>query len=165
MSTSTTITMLSPDGHTGDVPIANVQAAKQAGFKIAVTMQSPDGVKGYVPAENATMQQPRDSKWCRSKSRMRRRPATGNALTNPVGSGGREARACWAAHCRVGGQAIKAMVQPFAHPIDTLAGLYNTVRHPIQTGEAIGNQSQERLSAGRRAAGCGECRRAGDRGR
>ena len=52
MSSPVTVPMLSPDGQSGDVPIANVAAARQAGFKVAVTMQSPDGKTGYVPTEN-----------------------------------------------------------------------------------------------------------------
>jgi hypothetical protein len=43
--------MLAPDGSSGDVPVANLNAARQAGFKVAAIMQSPDGQVGYIPAE------------------------------------------------------------------------------------------------------------------
>lgn len=43
--------MLSPDGQSGDIPVANVQAALQAGFKQAVPMKAPTGEVGYIPNE------------------------------------------------------------------------------------------------------------------
>lgn len=46
---STTMPMIAPDGSTGDIPTANVQAAISAGFKQATAMYSPDGKLGYIP--------------------------------------------------------------------------------------------------------------------
>ena len=135
----TTVTMLSPDGSSGEVPIANIDAAKQAGFKVAVTMQSPDGKMGYVPAENSHAAIASGFKMVPMDVPPAAKASYWDALTNPVGSGGRDQGVLGGA-LQVGGQAINAMLQPVAHPIDTLTALYNTVRHPIQSGEAIGNQ-------------------------
>ena len=46
-----TTPMLSPDGQTGDIPVAKLQDALAAGFKVAAAMQSPDGSIGYIPQE------------------------------------------------------------------------------------------------------------------
>jgi hypothetical protein len=43
--------MISPDGTSGDIPIARMQDAQAAGFKPAVKMTSPDGQTGYIPAD------------------------------------------------------------------------------------------------------------------
>jgi hypothetical protein len=45
--------MLAPDGTSGEVPQANVQAALAKGFKQAVAMTSPDGKQGYIPLGRA----------------------------------------------------------------------------------------------------------------
>jgi hypothetical protein len=77
-----------------------------------------------------------------------------DALTNPVGSGavkqgtgnigqamlGPAGILTTPVGQQFGGQAIKAMVQPIAHPIASLEGAYNMVRHPLDTGAAIANQ-------------------------
>lgn len=46
-----TVPMLAPDGTSGDVPQAQVQAALAKGFKQAVAMTSPDGKLGYIPVD------------------------------------------------------------------------------------------------------------------
>lgn len=46
-----TMPMLSPDGQTGDVPVASADAALKSGFKKAIVMASPDGKIGYIPEE------------------------------------------------------------------------------------------------------------------
>ena len=46
-----TTPMLSPDGQSGDIPIAKVPDAVKAGFKVAAPMQAPDGSIGYIPQE------------------------------------------------------------------------------------------------------------------
>ena len=44
------VSMLTPDGSkSGDVPLPNVQKARDAGFHIAIPMMAPDGQKGWVP--------------------------------------------------------------------------------------------------------------------
>lgn len=44
------VSMLTPDGSkSGDVPLPNVQKAREAGFHIAIPMKAPDGQKGWVP--------------------------------------------------------------------------------------------------------------------
>ena len=48
---ATTMPMLAPDGTSGDIPQANVQAALKAGFKPAIQMTAPDGTNGYIPAD------------------------------------------------------------------------------------------------------------------
>ena len=136
---ATTITMLAPDGSSGDVPIPNVDAAKQAGFKVAVTMQSPDGKTGFVPADAAHDAVAKGFKMVPTNVPDAAKASYWDALTNPVGSGGQQQGLLGGA-LQVGGQAIKSLVQPVAHPIDTLTGLYNTVRHPIDTANAIGQQ-------------------------
>jgi hypothetical protein len=136
-----TITMLSPDGRTGDVPISNMQAAKQAGFKVAVQMKSPEGVNGYVPAENVHDAAAKGFKMVPIEVPDAAKVSYWDALTNPVGSGGAQQGIIGGVQ-QIGGQAIKALAQPIAHPLDTIEGLYNTVRHPIQTAQGIGQQIQ-----------------------
>jgi hypothetical protein len=139
--------MLSPDGHTGDVPITNVSAAKQAGFKVAVQMTSPDGKNGYIPAESVPDAAAKGFKMVPLEVPDAAKASYWDALTNPVGSGGRDQGVLGGA-LQVGGQAVKAMVQPVIHPLDTLEGLYNTVRHPIDTAKAIGQQVQNDYQQG-----------------
>lgn len=45
------VTMLAPDGTSGDIPADRVAAATQAGFRQAVSMTSPDGTQGYIPID------------------------------------------------------------------------------------------------------------------
>jgi hypothetical protein len=132
----TTITMLSPDGVPGEVPIANHDAAMQAGFKTAVTMQSPDGKTGYIPADQVSAAAGKGFKMAQIPSPEDGKASYWDALTNPVGSGGRD-QGLLGGITQIGGQAIKALVQPVAHPLDTIEGLYNTVRHPVQTAQGI----------------------------
>lgn len=48
----TTVSMLAPDGSSGEIPLDKVQAAQQAGFKRAFEMTAPDGkTTGYIPQE------------------------------------------------------------------------------------------------------------------
>jgi hypothetical protein len=50
-----TTPMIAPDGTSGDIPAANMQAAQAAGFKPAVMMVAPDGkTTGYIPADQVT---------------------------------------------------------------------------------------------------------------
>lgn len=49
-----TVPMFAPDGTTGDIPVANVAAAKSSGFKQAYTMYSPDGKPGYIPEDRVS---------------------------------------------------------------------------------------------------------------
>ena len=139
MASPTMITMLAPDGSSGDVPIANVQAAQAKGFKVAVTMQSPDGKSGYIPADRVHDAAAHGFKMVPMNVPDAAKASYWDALTNPVGSGGARQGIIGGAQ-QIGGQAIKSMVQPVAHPIDTLSALYNTVRHPIDTAEGIANQ-------------------------
>ena len=45
-----TVNMLTPEGsNTGDVPLPNVQKAREAGYHIAIPMKSPEDQKGWVP--------------------------------------------------------------------------------------------------------------------
>ena len=138
-SSGPTITMIAPDGSTGEVPIKNLDAAKAAGGKVAVKMQSPQGEMGWVPADSVHAAASAGAKMVPMDVPEPTKASYWDALTNPVGSGGRE-QGVVGGTLQVGGQAIKALAQPVAHPIDTIEGLYNTVRHPIDTGEAIGSQ-------------------------
>jgi hypothetical protein len=135
----TTITMLSPDGMSGEIPMSNVESAKKAGFKIAVTMKSPDGSTGYIPTESVHDAVAKGFKMVPMDVPEAAKPSYWDALTNPVGSGGREQGVVGGA-LQIGGQAIKALVQPVAHPLDTIEGAYNAVRHPIDTATGMVNQ-------------------------
>jgi len=136
-----TITMLSPSGTSGEVPIANVGAAKQSGFKVAVQMKSPDGQNGYVPADSVHDAAAKGFKMVPMDVPDAAKASYWDALTNPVGSGGAQQGIVGGIQ-QIGGQAIKALAQPVLHPMDTAEGLYNTVRHPIQTAQGIGQQVQ-----------------------
>jgi hypothetical protein len=131
--------MLAPNGQSGDVPVSNVQAAQQAGFKVAVSMKSPDGQAGYIPADRVHDAAAAGFKMIPIDAPDAAKASYWDALTNPVGAGGRQQGVLGGA-LQMGGQAIKTMAQPLAHPIDTLEGLYNTARHPINTAEGITNQ-------------------------
>jgi hypothetical protein len=136
-----TVTMLSPDGKSGDVPISKVADAQKAGFKVAVQMKSPDGLNGYVSAENVHDAAAKGFKMVPIEVPDAAKVSYWDALTNPVGSGGAQQGIVGGVQ-QIGGQAIKALAQPVLHPIDTVEGLYNTVRHPIQTAQGIGQQVQ-----------------------
>lgn len=46
---SQNVTIIAPDGTSGDVPSANVNAALAAGGKLGIHVYAPDGTAGYVP--------------------------------------------------------------------------------------------------------------------
>jgi hypothetical protein len=134
---ATTIAMLSPDGQSGEIPIANVEAAKQAGFKVAVQMKSPDGQNGYIPADRVHDAAAKGFKMVPLQAPDAVKASYWDALTNPVGSGGREQGLLGGA-LQVGGQAIKAAAQPLMHPIQALGGiakLASTVGDPQALAE------------------------------
>jgi hypothetical protein len=136
---ATTVPMLAPDGTSGDVPISNVNAAKQAGFRVAVTMQSPDGKSGLCPGgQRFPTPWQAVSRWCRRAVPDAAKPSYWDALTNPIGSGGRQQGLLGGA-LQVGGQAIKTMAAPFIHPLDTLGGMAHIAGDAInQDPTAVG---------------------------
>ena len=146
-SPSQTITMFSPSGQTGEVPIGNVQAARAAGFKVAVQMQSPDGQDGYIPADRVHDAATNGFKMVPIQVPDAVKASYWDALTNPVGSGGAQQGVIGGAQ-QVGGQAIKAMAQPIAHPLDTLEGIGNMVMHPINTAEGIAQNFKNDVKQG-----------------
>jgi hypothetical protein len=123
MATNATVPMFAPDGTTtGEIPQSKVQDALKAGFKPAYEMTSPDGKVGYIPQERAN-----DAVKAGFKLGAPDQPdhpvnRFWEALTNPVGSGGRSQGLLGGA-LQVGGQAIKAMAAPFTNPGDTLKGI------------------------------------------
>lgn len=125
MSTQATVTMIAPDGSTGDVPVANVPAARQAGGKVAVQMKSPQGDLGWVPAESVHDAAVKGATMVPMNVPDAAKVSYWDALTNPVGSGGQKQGILGGIE-QVGGQAIKTMVQPFMHPIDTLESMAKT---------------------------------------
>lgn len=133
---SDTVPMISPDGRSGDIPIANVAAARQAGFKVAVSMKSPDGQTGYIPAEATQAAVAKGFKMVPMNVPDAAKASYWDALTNPIGSGGQDQGVVGGIK-QIGGQAIKALVQPIVHPVDTAVGLYDTVAHPIDTAKGI----------------------------
>ena len=139
MPPETTVTMLAPDGSSGEVPIANVGAAQAKGFKVAITMKAPDGSTGYIPADRVHDAAANGFKMVPMNVPDAAKASYWDALTDPIGSGGREQGPVGAA-LQEGGQAIKTMAQPWLHPLDTLAGAYNAVRHPINTAQAAVQQ-------------------------
>lgn len=139
MSTPATIPMIAPNGQSGDIPIAKLQDAQGAGFKVAVTMRAPDGTQGYIPADRVHDAAGAGFKMVPTDVSDAVKASYWDALTNPVGSGGRQQGILGGA-LQVGGQAIKTAAQPFVHPVDTLEGAYNMVAHPGQTGQTIVNQ-------------------------
>ena len=98
--------MRAPDGSLGYIPASRVHDAAAAGAKM-VPLDAPDAVKA--------------SYW--------------DALTNPVGSGGRDQGLVGGA-LQAGGQAIKTMAQPLMHPIDTLKGMAKTASDAVLYGPA-----------------------------
>lgn len=132
----TMITMLAPDGTSGEVPIDKLDAAKSAGFKVGIHMKSPDGKDGYIPAEKVHDAAASGFKMVPLDVPEGAKASYWDALTNPVGAGYRDQGAFGGA-LQIGGQAIKAAVQPVAHPIDTAVGMYNMVRHPLDTVHGV----------------------------
>jgi hypothetical protein len=124
MATNATVPMFAPDGSTtGEIPQGKVQDALKAGFKPAYEMTSPDGKTGYIPQERA-----QDAVKAGFKLGAPDKPQSNNyweALTNPVGSGGREQGLLGGA-LQVGGQAIKTLAAPFTNPRETLKGILQT---------------------------------------
>ena len=93
-----TYAVKAPDGQTIAVPYSNVPVFQQLqGFSLE-------------PADAARFQ--------KDAAADPKRPTFWNALTNPVGGGGRE-QGVGGGMIQVGGQAVKAMAQPLAHPLDT----------------------------------------------
>lgn len=138
---ATTVPMLAPDGSSGDIPFDKMDAAKAAGFKVAVQMQSPDGKSGYVPAENTHDAVSQGFKMMPMNVPDAAKASYWDALTNPVGSGGRDQGVIGGA-LQVGGQAIKTMAQPFMHPLDMLKGIAQTAAavgtgNPVAVGQAV----------------------------
>jgi hypothetical protein len=144
---ATTVPMLAPDGRSGEIPVDKVNEARAAGFKVAVTMKSPDGQTGYIPTENVHAAAAKGFTMVPTSAPDAVKASYWEALTNPIGSGGQE-QGVLGAIKQTGGQAIKAMVQPVVHPIDTLAGLYNTVRHPVDTAQAMAGQVKSDYAQG-----------------
>lgn len=46
-----TVTMLAPNGQSGDIPADQVAAAQAKGFRRAVSMTAPNGTTGYIPED------------------------------------------------------------------------------------------------------------------
>lgn len=144
---ATTVPMLAPNGQSGDVPLDQVEKAKASGFKVAVQMQSPDGRMGYIPAERSQEAAQSGFKMVPTAVPDAQKQSYWEALTNPVGAGGRGQGVLGGA-LQVGGQAIKAAVQPVVHPLDTLSGMYNMVRHPQDTAAGIVQNFKNDQAAG-----------------
>jgi hypothetical protein len=51
MSSPQMVPMITPDGQHGDVPVARVQDAVKAGFKVGQDMLSPNGSQGVIPLD------------------------------------------------------------------------------------------------------------------
>ncbi len=107
------------DGQTLAVPYSNVP----------VFTQGLQGASFATPGEQA--------RFAKDAAADPQRPTFWNALTNPVGSGfwnaltnpvgsGRQEQGVGGGALQVGGQAIKTMAQPLAHPIDTIEGMAKT---------------------------------------
>jgi hypothetical protein len=92
------------DGQTLSVPYSNVP----------VFTNGLAGTKFASPDEEARFQKDAEAD--------PHRPTFWNALTNPVGSGGRDQGIVGGA-LQIGGQAVKTMAQPLLHPIDTAKGV------------------------------------------
>lgn len=136
MGSSATVPMIAPNGQSGDVPFANVEAAKAQGFKVALEMTAPNGQTGYIPADRQADALKAGFKMHPTTSQAAPAPSFWEALTNPVGSGGAQQGVIGGAQ-QIGGQAIKTAAQPFAHPIDTLSALGGAIMHPINTVEGM----------------------------
>lgn len=102
------------DGQTVAVPYSNVPV-----------FQGLRGTSFATPAEEA--------RFSKDAAADPHRPTFWNALTNPVGSGGREQGVMGGA-LQVGGQALSAMAQPVLHPIDTIEGMGKTAGWMIRNG-------------------------------
>jgi len=115
--------MFAPDGTTtGEIPQSKVQDALKAGFKPAYEMTSPDGKVGYIPQERA--QDAVKAGFKLGAPDQPDHPANRywEALTNPVGSGGREQGLLGGA-LQVGGQAIKTIADTARHPLNAVASV------------------------------------------
>jgi hypothetical protein len=98
------------DGQTVPVPYSNVP----------VFTQGLQGTSFASPDEQARFQ--------KDAAADPHRPTFWNALTNPVGSGGRDQGLLGGA-LQFGGQAVKAMAQPFQHPAQALEGAAKTAAY------------------------------------
>ena len=139
MSSPVTITMLAPDGSTADVPISGVDAAKQAGAKVAVQMRAPKGDLAWVPADQVHAAAVAGAKMVPMSVPDAAKASYWDALTNPVGSGGQE-QGVLGAIKQVGGQAIAAATAPLRHPLDALRGMASLVAtggDPQAIGQAV----------------------------
>lgn len=118
---ATTVAMLSPDGTSGEIPIANQQAALQAGFKPAVRMQSPDGTPGYIPVDRV-----QDA----TKAGFKTAQGTGASflddLQNQLRSNGPMGQGTPTQEFLKGGA----------------SEVLNTIRHPVQAAEQMGQAVQ-----------------------
>jgi len=123
MATNATVPMFAPDGTTtGEIPQSKVQDALKAGFKPAYEMTSPDGKVGYIPQERAQDAVKAGFKLGAPDQPDHPENRYWEALTNPVGSGGREQGLLGGA-LQVGGQAIKTIADTARHPLNAVASV------------------------------------------
>jgi hypothetical protein len=162
------VRMTSPDGQNGYIPQERAADAIKAGFKqvdaLGLTanprgegtyaVNTPIGGTIQVPYSNVPVAQGLQGYTLASADAARfekdaaadpHHPSFWNALTNPVGSGGRQQGVVGGA-LQVGGQAIKAMAQPVLHPIKTAAGMAKVAGDVATQGpQAIGQDVVEPL--------------------
>lgn len=140
-----TVPMLAPNGQTGEIPQDKVQDALKAGFKQAVEMTSPDGKIGYIPVDRqqdalkagfklniATPEEAPDTRNSIQKS------FDENTKTSPSDSPlGTLLKST-----------VSAIGSPFVHPVDTITGMIQAYRHPIDTAHAEVDQMYADKAAG-----------------
>lgn len=124
-----TVPMLAPDGTSGDVPQANVQAAIAKGFKQAVAMTSPDGKLGYVPLNRVADAQKAGfdidtSHVAPQLAAHSNGPAMQSSLLAP------------STYSKAISDTVSGLAKPLAHPIDQIAS-YGGFKNPAEQGGPI----------------------------
>jgi len=141
MATPTMVPIFAPDGTLGEVPLARLHDARNAGGKRAEYMIAPDGKGGYIPEDRVQDAVKAGAKFGSPDTQVSTGQAYKEALFNPVGSGA--ASGVSGALEQAGGRAMQGITAPLLHPLDTLSGIAHTIAHPIDTAEQRINEFKQ----------------------
>lgn len=137
----TMVPIFAPDGSFGEVPLARVHDALNAGGKRAEYMVSPDGKGGYIPQDRVQDAVKAGAKFGSPDVHQSTAQLYREALFNPVGSGA--ASGVSGGLEQAGGRAMQGITAPLLHPLDTLSGIAHTIAHPIDTAEQRINEFKQ----------------------
>jgi hypothetical protein len=135
-----TVTVISPEGQTGQMPQENLEAAKARGFKMAVQVTSPEGQTGWIPQENADRAvKERGFKMGQATTETEAPPDTRAARLSHLWEGVKQAgRGVLAMGPQTTGEKVMSAVAPGSLPLKRIAEtLISTGKAAPQVPQAI----------------------------